>query len=155
MCFIECELCFWSWCVCVCVVSLQWQRFAPGRYLCLRDRPVLTEETGNRIGKQGGAATAEPLEKMASSPEKSSSALELKEQGNRLFLSRKYQEAVTCYSKAIVSGAPVCLFTGHLQAHLREKIILLTPNFWNLWPWSIKPVLSRWGIFVAIANNTL
>lgn len=66
---------------------------------------MLTEETGNRIGKQGGAASAEPVEKMASSPEKSSSAQELKEQGNRLFLSRKYQEAVTCYSKAIVSGA--------------------------------------------------
>ncbi len=32
-----------------------------------------------------------------------------------------------------------------LQAHLREKMILLTPNLWNLWPWSIKPVLSRWG----------
>ncbi len=59
---------------------------------------------GEQDRKQGGAATADPVEKMASSPEKSSSALELKEQGNRLFLSRKYQEAVTCYSKAIVSG---------------------------------------------------
>lgn len=67
---------------------------------------VLAEETGNRIGKQQGeaAAGAEPVEKMAGSPEKScSSAQELKEHGNRLFLCRKYQEAVTCYSKAIVS----------------------------------------------------
>lgn len=40
---------------------------------------------------------------MAGSPEKSSTAQELKEQGNRLFLCRKYQEAATCYSKAIVS----------------------------------------------------
>ncbi len=24
-----------------------------------------------------------------------------------------------------------------------------------MWPWSTKPVLSRWGIFVAIAKNTL
>lgn len=41
---------------------------------------------------------------MAGSPEKSSTAQELKEQGNRLFLCRKYQEAATCYSKAIVSN---------------------------------------------------
>lgn len=63
-------------------------------------------ETGNRIGKQGEAGPAEPVEKMAGSPEKSSTAQELKEQGNRLFLCRKYQEAATCYSKAIVSGCP-------------------------------------------------
>ncbi len=25
----------------------------------------------------------------------------------------------------------------------------------NMWPWTTKPVLSRWGIFVAIAKNTL
>ena len=43
---------------------------------------------------------------MAGSPEKSSTAQELKEQGNRLFLCRKYQEAATCYSKAIVSRSP-------------------------------------------------
>lgn len=60
-------------------------------------------ETGNRIGKQGESGPAEPVEKMAGSPEKSSTAQELKEQGNRLFLCRKYQEAATCYSKAIVS----------------------------------------------------
>ncbi len=24
-----------------------------------------------------------------------------------------------------------------------------------MWPWTTKPVLSRWGIFVAIAKNTL
>ncbi len=27
--------------------------------------------------------------------------------------------------------------------------------FLNMWPWSTKPVISLWGIFVAIANNTL
>ncbi|CAM4724022.1 unnamed protein product [Leuciscus chuanchicus] len=47
---------------------------------------------------------------MASSPEKSSSAQELKEQGNRLFLSRKYQEAVTCYSKAINRNPSVAVY---------------------------------------------
>ncbi len=25
----------------------------------------------------------------------------------------------------------------------------------HMWPWTTKPVLSRWSIFVAIANNTL
>lgn len=87
----------------LCVFPCSVRGFTPGRYLDPRERPVLTEETGNRIGKQGGAATTEQVEKMASSPEKSTSAQELKEQGNRLFLSRKYQEAATCYSKAIVS----------------------------------------------------
>ncbi|XP_078096957.1 E3 ubiquitin-protein ligase CHIP isoform X1 [Mustelus asterias] len=38
---------------------------------------------------------------MSGSPEKSLTAQELKEQGNRLFLSRKYQEAAASYSKAI------------------------------------------------------
>ena len=31
------------------------------------------------------------------------SAAELKEQGNRLFAARQYEDAVGCYSKAIVS----------------------------------------------------
>ncbi|XP_043567027.1 E3 ubiquitin-protein ligase CHIP [Chiloscyllium plagiosum] len=39
---------------------------------------------------------------MSGSPEKSLTAQELKEQGNRLFLNRKYQEAAASYSKAIV-----------------------------------------------------
>lgn len=73
-----------------------------GAFLNLSVQPA--EETGNRIGKQGEAGPAEPVEKMAGSPEKSSTAQELKEQGNRLFLCRKYQEAATCYSKAIVSN---------------------------------------------------
>ncbi len=35
---------------------------------------------------------------------------------------------------------------------------LLTECFFveqKMWPWSTKVVLSRWGIFVAIAQNTL
>ena len=31
---------------------------------------------------------------------------ELKEQGNRLFSSRKFDEAIQCYTKAIVSQLP-------------------------------------------------
>uniref|UniRef100_A0A8K9WWK4 RING-type E3 ubiquitin transferase n=1 Tax=Oncorhynchus mykiss TaxID=8022 RepID=A0A8K9WWK4_ONCMY len=47
---------------------------------------------------------------MASSPEKSSTAQELKEQGNRLFLCRKYQEAATCYSKTINRNPSVAVY---------------------------------------------
>lgn len=56
------------------------------------------KEGGARLGAGGG------------SPEKSPSAQELKEQGNRLFVGRKYPEAAACYGRAIVSarggGAP-------------------------------------------------
>lgn len=62
-----------------------------------------------RIGKQSveaaaAAGAASLVDKMAESPEKSVSvsSQELKEQGNRLFLNRKYLEAAACYSKAIV-----------------------------------------------------
>ncbi len=48
-----CIECFWSWCVCVCVCAVR--EVCSSRYLGPRDRPVFTEETGNRIGKQGGA----------------------------------------------------------------------------------------------------
>uniref|UniRef100_A0A3Q3GEC0 E3 ubiquitin-protein ligase CHIP n=1 Tax=Labrus bergylta TaxID=56723 RepID=A0A3Q3GEC0_9LABR len=55
-------------------------------------------------GVEAAAAGAASLgHKMSESPEKgvSLSAQELKEQGNRLFLSRKYLEAAACYGKAI------------------------------------------------------
>lgn len=50
------------------------------------------KEGGARLGTGGG------------SPDKSPSAQELKEQGNRLFVGRKYQEAAACYGRAIVSA---------------------------------------------------
>uniref|UniRef100_A0A8C4IGE9 E3 ubiquitin-protein ligase CHIP n=1 Tax=Dicentrarchus labrax TaxID=13489 RepID=A0A8C4IGE9_DICLA len=48
------------------------------------------------------------VDRMSESPEKSASlsAQELKEQGNRLFLNRKYLEAAACYGKAIVRTDP-------------------------------------------------
>lgn len=49
------------------------------------------KESSARLGAAGG------------SPEKSPSAQELKEQGNRLFVGRKYPEAAACYGRAIVS----------------------------------------------------
>ncbi|KAI1896236.1 hypothetical protein AGOR_G00092730 [Albula goreensis] len=67
-------------------------------------------DTGSRIGKQGGEGATGLAEKMAGSPEKSVSAQELKEQGNRLFLSRKYQEAAACYSKAINRNPSVAVY---------------------------------------------
>lgn len=63
---------------------------------------------------------------MAGSPEKSSTAQELKEQGNRLFLCRKYQEAATCYSKAIVSrrySGGVCRsYSNTLVSYITDAI---------------------------------
>ncbi|XP_067859412.1 E3 ubiquitin-protein ligase CHIP isoform X2 [Heptranchias perlo] len=47
---------------------------------------------------------------MSGSPEKSLTAQDLKEQGNRLFLSRKYQEAAASYSKAINRNPSVAVY---------------------------------------------
>lgn len=52
------------------------------------------KEGGARLSAGGGGG----------SPEKSPSAQELKEQGNRLFVGRKYPEAAACYGRAIVSA---------------------------------------------------
>lgn len=66
-----------------------------------------------RIGKQSeeaaAAGAASLVDKMSESPEKSASgsAQELKEQGNRLFLNRKYLEAAACYSRAITHSPSV------------------------------------------------
>lgn len=80
------------------------------------------KEGSARMGAGGG------------SPEKSPSAQELKEQGNRLFVGRKYPEAAACYGRAIVSAGrwgrardspqsclwklAATLFSGHLGAAL-------------------------------------
>ncbi len=37
----------------------------------------------------------------------------------------------------------------------KKYIIIFIVYIYCIWPWTTKPVLSRWGIFVAIANNTL
>ncbi|KAJ8245797.1 hypothetical protein GJAV_G00260420 [Gymnothorax javanicus] len=67
-------------------------------------------DTGSRIGKQGEEGAVGLAEKMAASPEKSASAQELKEQGNRLFLNRKYQEAAVYYSKAINRNPSIAVY---------------------------------------------
>lgn len=57
---------------------------------------------GPRGGGPGGAGAGPG----GGSPEKSHSAQEHKEQGNRLFVGRKYPEAAACYGRAIVSAGP-------------------------------------------------
>ncbi|XP_006005585.1 E3 ubiquitin-protein ligase CHIP [Latimeria chalumnae] len=59
---------------------------------------------------------------MAGSPEKTVGAQELKEQGNRLFLGRKYQEAVACYSKAINRNPSVAVYyTNRALCYLKMQ----------------------------------
>ena len=91
------------------VYTLDDELTSPVHWFLLSQFPSHPSDLSVRIGKQsegaaaGGAASL--VDKMSESPEKSASvsAQELKEQGNRLFLSRKYLEAAACYSKAIVS----------------------------------------------------
>lgn len=68
---------------------------------------------------------------MAGSPEKSSTAQELKEQGNRLFLCRKYQEAASCYGKAIVSK-PNVQSLSHYSTIKHVLIVLSIENVLNI-----------------------
>uniref|UniRef100_A0A3Q3MTH7 E3 ubiquitin-protein ligase CHIP n=1 Tax=Mastacembelus armatus TaxID=205130 RepID=A0A3Q3MTH7_9TELE len=72
---------------------------------CLLDLSITIGKQSEQAAASGAAGL---VDKMSESPEKSASlsAQELKEQGNRLFLSRKYMEAATCYSKAIVRADP-------------------------------------------------
>lgn len=50
------------------------------------------------------------------------SATDLKEQGNRLFSARKYQDAASCYSKAILKSAQVpTFFTNRALCYLKMK----------------------------------
>ncbi|KAJ8377232.1 hypothetical protein AAFF_G00264600 [Aldrovandia affinis] len=76
-------------------------------------------DTGSRIGKRSGAGLSD---KMAGSPERRVSALELKEQGNRLFLGRKYAEASACYSKAISRNPSVSVYyTNRALCYVKQQ----------------------------------
>ncbi|KAM9098746.1 E3 ubiquitin-protein ligase CHIP isoform 2-T2 [Sarcophilus harrisii] len=69
--------------------------------------------SGARLGSGGGGAA---------SPEKSPSAQELKEQGNRLFVGRKYPEAAACYSKAITRNPLVAVYyTNRALCYLKMQ----------------------------------
>ncbi|XP_055711119.1 E3 ubiquitin-protein ligase CHIP [Phlebotomus papatasi] len=47
---------------------------------------------------------------------------ELKEQGNRLFSARKFEEAIQCYTKAIIKNPTVAIyFTNRALCHLKLK----------------------------------
>ncbi|XP_068964263.1 E3 ubiquitin-protein ligase CHIP isoform X2 [Petaurus breviceps papuanus] len=68
---------------------------------------------GARLGSGGGGT---------GSPEKSPSAQELKEQGNRLFVGRKYPEAAACYSKAITRNPLVAVYyTNRALCYLKMQ----------------------------------
>lgn len=50
------------------------------------------------------------------------SAMDLKEQGNRLFSARKYEEAIACYSKAIIKSPNTpTFFTNRALCYLKLK----------------------------------
>ncbi|CAO1360520.1 unnamed protein product [Diamesa tonsa] len=50
------------------------------------------------------------------------SDLELKDQGNRLFSSRKYEDAINCYSKAIIKNpGNATYFTNRALCHIKLK----------------------------------
>ncbi|KAK3586105.1 hypothetical protein CHS0354_033225 [Potamilus streckersoni] len=50
------------------------------------------------------------------------SAVELKDQGNKFFAARKYDDAVSCYTKAIVkNGSTATYFTNRALCYLRLK----------------------------------
>ncbi|XP_023369507.1 E3 ubiquitin-protein ligase CHIP isoform X1 [Otolemur garnettii] len=68
------------------------------------------KESGARMGAGGG------------SPEKSPSAQELKEQGNRLFVGRKYPEAAACYGRAITRNPLVAVYyTNRALCYLKMQ----------------------------------
>ncbi|XP_073504686.1 E3 ubiquitin-protein ligase CHIP isoform X2 [Phyllobates terribilis] len=66
------------------------------------------EESGSGGGRPSGVSGGPGG--IGGSPEKSVSAQELKEQGNRLFVARKYQEAISCYSKAITRNPSIAVY---------------------------------------------
>ncbi len=51
-----------------------------------------------------------------------------------------------------VHSSSICARHGLIQCKVLYRAHLTNAQ---LWPWTTKPVLSRWGIFVAISNNTL
>ncbi|CAB1337872.1 unnamed protein product [Coregonus sp. 'balchen'] len=80
---------------------------------------------------------------MAGSPEKSVSAQEWKEQGNRLFLSRKYQESAACYSKAIKRNPSVSVYYTnralcHVKLQQHDKALADCKQALELDPQSVK-----------------
>ncbi len=46
-------------------------------------------------------------------------------------------------------------FKDFFQIENHQNVYNTKSNKQKIWPWTTKPVLSRWGIFVTIAKNTL
>ncbi|CAM5086995.1 unnamed protein product [Natator depressus] len=73
-------------------------------------------------GPRGGAAAGLGGGPGGGSPEKSHSAQEHKEQGNRLFVSRKYPEAAACYGRAINRNPLVAVYyTNRALCYLKMQ----------------------------------
>lgn len=78
------------------------------------------EESGSCGGRPSGVSGGQGG--IGGSPEKSVSAQELKEQGNRLFVARKYQEAISCYSKAITRNPSIAVYyTNRALCYLKMQ----------------------------------
>lgn len=93
---------------------------------CLPSDPTIT--IGKQSEEAAAAGAASLVDKMSESPEKSASvsAQELKEQGNRLFLNRKYLEATACYSKAIVRTVTGDRCLLQVRVHLYRAVTLFS-----------------------------
>nr|XP_042717516.1 E3 ubiquitin-protein ligase CHIP isoform X2 [Chrysemys picta bellii] len=73
-------------------------------------------------GQRGSAAAGLGGGPGGGSPEKSHSAQEHKEQGNRLFVSRKYPEAAACYGRAINRNPLVAVYyTNRALCYLKMQ----------------------------------
>lgn len=78
------------------------------------------EDSGSGGGRPSGVSGGQGG--IGGSPEKSVSAQELKEQGNRLFVARKYQEAISCYSKAITRNPSIAVYyTNRALCYLKMQ----------------------------------
>ncbi|XP_048350977.1 E3 ubiquitin-protein ligase CHIP [Sphaerodactylus townsendi] len=76
--------------------------------------------TGSGVGPGMGPGSGGGL--VGGSPEKSRSAQEYKEQGNRLFVGRKYPEAAVCYGRAINRNPLVAVYyTNRALCYLKMQ----------------------------------
>lgn len=60
--------------------------------------------------------------------------VELKDQGNRLFSARKFEDAIGCYSKAIVSSPVPIYYCSRLLPRKSAANFIITPNHRHRWP---------------------
>ncbi len=64
-----------------------------------------------------------------------------------------YILSITCITRTIKICKPQITLVYRDQ--ILPDLILFVHCAESMWPWSTKPVLSHWGVYVTIANNTL